>query len=233
MVAEPVLFPELEGPEFVPSEEIERVAEEVLERHGRGGAKAVGIVGTVREAIADELIRIAYVLNTKPFDPVTEEATHDVVGRCVKAPKLWHDVTGIDVVIWIRADFWNRFDARARAAIVLHELSHVRITFDKEGQLKLKLREHDVEEFIGVVRFYGPIDVSREVFGKALASWGEDRGDPPSEPTPITPLRPRPPSGESDFAERVIDEVVDRVNAGELGPNVTASRGRRRKDADE
>lgn len=57
-------------------------------------------------------------------------------------------------------------------ALVEHELYHVAQALDefgaprfgKEGRPKLKIRGHDVEEFVGVVRRYGPsVDVKRLV----------------------------------------------------------------------
>lgn len=57
-------------------------------------------------------------------------------------------------------------------ALVEHELYHVAQAMDdfgaprfgKDGKPKLKIRGHDVEEFVGVVRRYGPsFDVKRLV----------------------------------------------------------------------
>lgn len=194
MIAEAVLFPELEGPEFVPSDEVERVAGDVLRRHAnQAGSLSVPMLVPLEEAVRGEELRIAYLLNTKDFDPLTEEATHDAIAKCIKAPKLWHDVTGIDVVIWVRAYFWNLFDARKRAAVALHELLHVGVDHDQDGKIKVKVRKHDVEDFVAVMRFYGPLDAPREHFARVWSLWKDDGGEPPAQPASITPIRPSEP----------------------------------------
>lgn len=156
MVAlDPVLWPEIEGPEFIRSDEVAAVAQQVLAEHGKSGGVA-RVYDTAR-AIRDGEVHALWLLNDKPFDELNEEKSHDAAGKCLKAPRLWHDVTGFDVVIWIRGYFWRRADARVRAAMLLHELLHVEIRRTKENEAKIAIRKHDVEDFVDVVRHYGPI----------------------------------------------------------------------------
>src|SRR4051812_27665710 len=108
MALDAVLFPDLEGPEVIQSGEVERVAEQVLDRHGRAGG--IAQVRRLRTALLDQSVRVEYLLNTKLFDPAKDEVSHDTIAKVVKAPRLWHDVTGIDVLVWVRAYFWNTFD---------------------------------------------------------------------------------------------------------------------------
>ena len=177
MAIEPVLFPDLEGPEFVRSSEVADVADLVLDRHGRAGG--IGALKATREALVDGAISIAYLLNTKPFDPLKDDVTHDAIAKCVKAPALWHDVTGLHGAIWIRSYFWDQFDEKARAGVVLHELLHLQVAEDEDGQVKLRLRKHDVEEFIHVVRHYGAYVPGRKALVEAYGLWEQDGGDPP------------------------------------------------------
>jgi hypothetical protein len=214
MSISPVLFPDIEGPEFVESSEVGEVADAILDRHGRAGG--IGSVRRVRTALLEEQIRAVYLLNTKPFDPMKDDVKHDAIAKVVKAPRLWHDVTGIDLVVWVRAYFWDQFDDRQRSGVILHELLHVDVAIDeKTGDVKVGLLEHDVEEFILAVRHYGAFIPSREALVKAYGLWQQDGGKP-AQPEPV-------PS----FTERVLDHVVDEVNAGAMGPNVTATRGPR------
>jgi hypothetical protein len=176
---ESVLFPDLEGPEFVQSDEVARVAGEVLARHGVAGGVA-RLYDTAR-AIADGKIAIAYLENTKPFNPLTDDLNHDAIAKCIKAPALWHDVTGIDVVVWVRWYFWNQFDDRQRASVVLHELLHVAVEETKDLELRIRIRDHDVEEFIDVMRWYGALDVGREQLVRAYGLYHEDGGKPKAD----------------------------------------------------
>lgn len=148
-------FPEIEGPDFVKSDEVADVAQDVLAEHG-ASAGVARLFETARAVGAGDL-SIAYLFNAKVFDQRAEEANHDAAGKCIKAPRLWHDVTGIDVAIWLREDMWRTWPADVRAAAVLHELLHVDASYDKKGQLLLSVRKHDVEDFVDVVRIYGPI----------------------------------------------------------------------------
>jgi hypothetical protein len=155
MPLNPVMFPEIEGPEFVRSSEMAELARDVLAEHGAMGGVA-DAYDTAR-AIADEEIHVLWLLNCKTFDEATEERNHDAAGKCIKAPRLWHDVTGFDVVIWIREHFWAEWDDHVRRAALLHELLHVEIKRDKENNAKVAVRKHDVEDFVAVVKHYGPI----------------------------------------------------------------------------
>lgn len=178
MAVEPVLFPDLVGSEFVRSDEVAHVAEQVLDRHGRPGPAVVGQLRSLRTALLDDDVRVEYLLNLKPFDPLKEDVTHDAIAKVVKAPALWHDVTGIDAVVWVRGYFWNAFDERARAGVLMHELLHIEVEPDDKGGTKVALQHHDVEEFIAAVRYYGAFVPSREALAKAYGLWQQDGGQP-------------------------------------------------------
>lgn len=153
MALQPALFPEIEGPDFVRDEAIADVGQTVLAHHGMVG----GPLFAVATAVRDEEVRILWLRNDKPLDPDKDEGTHENVGRCVKAPGLWHDVTGYDIAIWLRGDFWDTWTPELREAFVLHELLHVEVTRDKDNQAKVATARHDVEDFVAVVRLYGPV----------------------------------------------------------------------------
>ena len=179
----PTLFPEIEGPEFIEGPTLAAVAEEVLRRHGAAGG--IGRLFDVRRAIHDQLLRVLYLINTKPFNPLQDDITHDAIAKTVKAPRLWHDVTGYDAVIWARSYFWDQFDDNQQAAVALHELLHLDVQYDDDGQPKLRLRKHDVEDFDEVVRYYGAFLPSRATFFKAFGLWEADGGRPaPATPAP-------------------------------------------------
>src|SRR5919108_353552 len=150
---QPALFPEIEGPDFTRSEAIDKVGQAVLSKHGKAG----GALFEVARAARDEEIRILWLRNDKPFDPEKDDEGHDVVGKCVKAPRLWHDVTGYDVAIWLRGWFFDRWSEQEQEAFTLHELLHIEIKRDKDGQAKVAVAKHDVEDFVAVVRHYGTV----------------------------------------------------------------------------
>lgn len=153
MASPQVMFPEIEGPDFIRDEAIEKVAQEVLSAHGKVG----GPLFATAKAIRDEEVRVLFLRNDKPFDPEKDEETHEVVGKCVKAPGIWHDVTGYDVAIWLRGWFWDHWHPDQREAFTLHELLHIEVTRDKNEKAKVAVAKHDVEDFVAVMRLYGPV----------------------------------------------------------------------------
>lgn len=151
----PFMFPEGDGPDFLRSSEVEAVAEKVLEIHG--GIGGVPRLHPIAEAVRNEELRIMWLLNEKPFnDEIEDDQEPEIAGRCVKAPKLWRDVTGIDIAIWARRHFWDDFNTELRRALVMHELLHIEVKRDKDGQAKFAIRKHDVEDFVDIAREYGP-----------------------------------------------------------------------------
>ena len=148
-------FPEIEGPDFVKSDDVAQVADDVVKAHGHIGG--VGRIHPIAEAIRDGELKILWLLNTKPFNDQSEDDQEpEIAGRCVKAPGLWRDFTGYDFAIWARKHFWDQFDAELRRALILHELLHIEVKRDNDGNPKFSTRKHDVEDFVDVARQYGP-----------------------------------------------------------------------------
>src|SRR6185369_1918645 len=161
MATQPKIFEDLEGPEFVRSSEVEAVAEKVLELHG--GIGGVARLHPIAEAIRDDELSILWLFNEKPWnDEAEDDQEPEVAGRCVKAPRIWHDVTGHHFAIWIRKHFWDEFGTELRRAVILHELLHIEVKRDKDNQPKFAVRKHDVEDFVDVARQYGPSALAGE-----------------------------------------------------------------------
>ena len=178
---QPAMFPDIEGPDFVRSDEFAKVAEDVLDRHGqaRSTSRSPRLV-PVAEAIENGELRILYLANTKPLGEDEDPRKHDVTAKCMKAPRLWHDVTGYDVAIWVREAIWKKLDEGERRGVLLHELLHVEVTRDKDDQPKLAIRKHDVEDFTDVIRYYGPIAGDSGSYVRAAALFS-------GQPVPLHP----------------------------------------------
>lgn len=132
------------------------------------------------------------------------EPDHDTVGKAVKVPAMWRDVTGYDFVVWIKEWCWQRFTERQREALTLHQLLHCHV----DGEGKLGIAKHDVDDFHDVIRHYGAWNEGVQVFARQLQLFADD------QPTRAD-------------VEAVLDRAVDEINAGALnrpGRTVTASR---------
>jgi hypothetical protein len=133
--------------------------------------------GALRDALARETepLRIAFVFETKPFVEGEVVKTH-TIAKVTKASPMWAFLGDVDLVVQFRQPFWEHFDDRQRRAVLHHELSHVEFP-----RGKLALREHDVEDFVGTMRRYGPYLPGRRAFIRAAEIWLEENPEPPSE----------------------------------------------------
>ena len=123
-----------ERADYVESPDMKAIATKLIRRH------------TIIQGVTQDL-RIGYRLRLGEPSGEGEAA----IAVCTKAPPLWRDESGLDVVIWAWEFWWKTFDERQREALVLHELCHI----DRTEKGAVKLRKHDVEEFVTVVHEYG------------------------------------------------------------------------------
>lgn len=123
-----------ERSDYVEAPDMKKIAVALIRRHP-----------TIRAVTED--LRIGYRLRLGEPSGEGESA----IAVCTKAPALWRDESGLDVVIWAWQFWWTTFDERQREALVLHELCHV----DRTEKGGVKLRKHQVEEFTLVVHEYG------------------------------------------------------------------------------
>jgi hypothetical protein len=209
MAVQAKAFENLEGPEFVRSSDVEAVGEKVLELHGAIGG--VPRLHPIAEAVRDGELSILWLLNEKPWnDEAEDDQEPEVAGRCVKAPRIWHDVTGHHFAIWIRKHFWDEFGAELRRAVVLHELLHIEVKRDKDNQPKFATRKHDVEDFVDVARQYGPNALAGDG-GRYVRAAAQFAG----EPEPMAARRsPSKAGGPAQAAARPAVTADDRI--GEL-----------------
>lgn len=84
-------------------------------------------------------------------------------------------------LITIAEDIWENLSDERRCALVDHELSHCYLDVDDEGNVKLRTRGHDLEEFCRIVERHGfwREDVGRfadQVLTTAQTAFGVDLG---------------------------------------------------------
>ncbi len=205
------MFPDTLVEPFIAAPELEELARDVMATFDEFRSIETGL---------EDGVRIAYVWETKPFDPLKDEFKPHTIAKVTKAGPLWRCLAETDLVIQFRQTFWGPFTEAQRRAVVHHELTHIVVEEDDKGGVKISLREHDVEDFSKTMRRFGPIIPGRAGFVKAYLDWQHEQETP--DPTPLRPL--------GDAMSDALDQVVDRVNAGELddpktGTKVTARRG--------
>jgi len=169
------LFPEVLEPPFVKSEALEELILSVRDTFPE--------FRDVVEAMDEGGITLGYVLETKPFDALHEEYKPHTIAKVTKASPLWREWGEVDAIIQFRRTFWTAFDDQQRRAVAYHELKHLQPSQDDNGRWKLALGPHELEEFSGVMRHFGPIIPGRKQFLDAAMAWVHEQEHP--EPTPL------------------------------------------------
>jgi Putative phage metallopeptidase len=163
------LFPDDAGPAFVQSTEVEDLTVRVMGLWPE--------FEPIRTAI-DEGLNLAFVFETKPFDPAKDEYKRHVVAKVTKASPLWECLAGVRIAIQFREWFWDRYSSEQREAVIYHELKHIEV--DEGG--KVSLKPHEIEEFYGVARRYGAVlpDIAKLV--KVHSWWAQEQPGATLEP---------------------------------------------------
>ena len=91
-----------------------------------------------------------------------------VLGQAKLASEDTRFIARYDFVIIINLDAWNISDSEKREALIDHELSHCGRAFDSDGNNKWCTIDHDVQEFIPVVRRHGLWEEDLQLLMKAV-----------------------------------------------------------------
>lgn len=113
------------------------------------------------KTLADEVIRTELDIDPEiskaniKYMKVYPNVSKTVAGRCIRASNELKLFGGADYLIQMSGDLWDKLDVNPRRVLMLHELMHVYIDFNKDGEPVYKLRNHDVEDFASIIDKYG------------------------------------------------------------------------------
>lgn len=153
---------------YKPAYEVKEYAESIIEKHfaDKGNADVPTIylfiseaeklqgrekLGTARKIPGREMHWIAEVV--RATGPISEQSfitgpfLFDTQNDYLSPPEGF--------LITIHEGAWANLSDRGKAGLIHHELSHCIVERDKDGELKLQLVGHDLEEFRETVRIYG------------------------------------------------------------------------------
>jgi len=107
------------------------------------------------ENLAAARIALAWRLRTKE-----DRDRKIVLGKCLKVTDLQKEFHTYDFIILLNQEYWVRFDAKQKLALVDHELCHARPDLgntgaqktDERGRLVWRHRKADLEEFAKAIR---------------------------------------------------------------------------------
>lgn len=155
-------------PNYSPAPEVRKIAEDLIPKYHAHLDEAARIEYVFRDEAANDggktvfgkarkVVGLnAYLAADQYFEQPTLEG-HEA--ETVKTP-----IAQDFFVLEIAADVWKHLDDNQREALVDHELCHFGLSFNDEGERKLSIIPHDVEEFASVVRRHGLWRVDVEQF---------------------------------------------------------------------
>ena len=110
-----------------------------------------------------------------------------IAGKCIRVDDRNLTLHGYDVIIELAKDVWDQATDKYKTAIMDHELSHIGIRFEEDGEpsrdpssnrIKVFLKHHDIEEFASVLERYGDYHADLREFLKAFErSKNKEEGD--------------------------------------------------------
>ena len=142
-------------------------------------------------------------------------------GKAYKASDRDKFLSGYDFILAINITVWSQLKGDQRIALVDHELSHCsRGDDDKAGNPMWYIRGHDLEDFVPVVRRYGPWN---EDARRYLAA-AEKKEIQESEPTLFDPNQYTANDGQEPGQEQPfgIPPFMGEVGQDEVTPSAAA-----------
>lgn len=143
------------------AEEVEEIAKDLIADH-------------YPEIAGNPLVKIIYRFE----DPARNKNGKVVMGECKRMTGLnsylYHDGHDFDpgtdpfFLILIAYTVWRKLSEKQREALVDHELAHIGCERDEEGNTRLSINAHDVEEFESVVRRHGMWKTDLQRFAEAV-----------------------------------------------------------------
>ena len=86
------------------------------------------------------------------FEPYISKT---VCGKCIRSNNELKLFSNKDYIIEISFDIWNALEPEQQELLMLHELMHILVVQDKEGNNLYKIRPHDIEDFEKIIKKYG------------------------------------------------------------------------------
>jgi hypothetical protein len=100
--------------------------------------------------LAEARIALAWILEVKP-----DKDGHLVWGKCRKVGPVEQCFHAHDFVVLLNAKVWGSLPDVGKRALLDHELTHATSDENEAGETVYRIKKHDVEDFVPIVRRYG------------------------------------------------------------------------------
>jgi len=78
-----------------------------------------------------------------------------VQAKCIKSSSFVKFFGNVDYLVTVSGDIWNQLDPKTKEILVLHELMHIKISYNKKGNVLFQLRDHNVKDFLYIIESFG------------------------------------------------------------------------------
>jgi len=78
-----------------------------------------------------------------------------IAGKCIKAGRELKFFSGNDYLIEVSGDLWDSLTDDVKELLILHELMHVHVSYNKKGEVKYTIRDHNVKDFYSIIKEHG------------------------------------------------------------------------------
>ena len=119
------------------------------------------IIPKFHEELAEADIAYLFVTDIKAKGKVC-------FAKMKKASEVERNFGDVDYVMIVNRVEWKGFSDDQRRALVDHELCHCLVETGEDGELKFKIRGHDLEEFKEIVERHGMWQPDIEAFASAV-----------------------------------------------------------------
>lgn len=86
---------------------------------------------------------------------VYPDISKSIAGRCIKASNQLKFFSEFDYIIELSGSLWDTLSQQQKYLLLYHEVLHIDISFDKDGEIKYLLKDHNVKDFREIISKYG------------------------------------------------------------------------------
>jgi len=96
-----------------------------------------------------------------------------VVARVCKSGRHVKLLNDYDYIVEFSGEIWDKLSKESKKLVMLHELRHVHIDYDRNGEPRYRLINHDVQDFYSILDKYG-LDYIKELRQTAVSLNGKE-----------------------------------------------------------
>lgn len=86
---------------------------------------------------------------------VYPQISKSVAGRCIKASNELKLFSEFDYIVELSGSLWETLEQKQKYLLLYHQILHIEIDYDKEGNVKFLLKDHNIKDFKQIISKHG------------------------------------------------------------------------------